>query len=107
MTAGLRHRLEHVRPQLVGELAELLALERAQLRRIVDALQQLVHRRIVVAGRQLAGDRAHAQNFLRTMKSASSARRRARGLKSASAACACERSSCASALARAMPSAET
>src|SRR5260370_14839162 len=107
MAAGFRHRLEHVRPQLVGELAELLALERAQLRRVVDALQQLVHRGIVVVGRQVAGERAHGQNFLRTMKSASSTRRRAPWPKSVSAACASERSSCASALARATPSAET
>src|SRR5690242_17428557 len=49
MPAGLGHRFEYEGAQLVGELAELLALERAELRRIVDRLEQLVHRRIVAS----------------------------------------------------------
>jgi hypothetical protein len=65
--AGLRHRLEHEGAQLLGEPAELPALERAQLRRIVDRLQQLVHRWIVAtrlfAGGQVAREGAHPRIF--------------------------------------------
>jgi hypothetical protein len=59
VAAGLRHRLEHVRAKLVGELAQLLSLEGAQLRRIVDRLQELVHRWVECILRQLAGNRVH------------------------------------------------
>jgi len=45
---------------LVGELRELLALESAELRWIVDGLEQLVHRRIVAIAPQFAGRGAHA-----------------------------------------------
>ena len=54
VAAGLRHRLEHVGAQLVGELRQLPALERAQLRRVVDRLQQLVHRGIVAVAPRAA-----------------------------------------------------
>ncbi|MDW8469919.1 MAG: hypothetical protein RML56_14100 [Burkholderiales bacterium] len=48
MSAGLRHRFQHERAQLVGELAQLPAIEAAQVRRVVHRLEQLVHGRIVV-----------------------------------------------------------
>ena len=54
MAAGLRHRLEHVGAQLVGELNELATLERTQLRRIVDPFQEL-EKRGVVGGRVASG----------------------------------------------------
>jgi hypothetical protein len=59
VAARFRHRLQHVGAQLVGELAQLPSVQSTQLRRIVDRLQQLVHRRIVGIVGQPAGDRIH------------------------------------------------
>src|SRR5574340_1132078 len=56
--AGLAHRLDQETAQLVGELRQLRALQLAQIIRQIDGIQQRVH-----------------QNFLNTMKSASSRRR--------------------------------
>ena len=85
--AGLAHRIEQKLAQLPGELGQLLAVKLAQLLRVVDGCQQVVH-----------------QNFRSTMKSASWRRRSARSPKPPSASSASRRSSPASLFASATPS---
>ncbi|MND03074.1 hypothetical protein D3C83_227220 [compost metagenome] len=59
MAAGLRHRFEHVGAQLGDQLVELLALQRAQLRRVVDRLEEFVARRVASVGGQVVGNGRH------------------------------------------------
>jgi hypothetical protein len=59
VAAGLGHRLKHEGAQLRRQLAELLALERTQLRRIVDRPEKRVARRYAAVCRQLLADGRH------------------------------------------------
>ncbi|KGX49628.1 hypothetical protein Y025_5571 [Burkholderia pseudomallei TSV32] len=108
MAARLRHAVEDERAQLVGERLQLATIETAQVRRIVDGFQQVVHRRSIV-GKQTRPHflRAHpwrgrggglSRQLTRfTTRSASSARRCARAPNGSSAACASARNCAASA----------
>ena len=59
VAAGLRHRSSRNCAQLVGELRAAGCARARAARRVVDGLQQLVHRRIVAVCGKLAGDRGH------------------------------------------------
>lgn len=48
MAARLGHAIEHVGSQLVGQRLQLAAIEGAEIGRIVDGFQQVVHRRPIL-----------------------------------------------------------
>src|SRR5262249_24620599 len=104
--AGLAHGIDQERAQLLRKPLQLRLLEPAQLVRVIDRLQQVVHpvKDNLPAGRNRG---VRHQNFRKTMKSASWRSRSARSPNPAGASGALVRSSGARSRERATPIALT